>query len=141
GERVMTMEFMRGMKVDALPAGDHAELAGRLQRIVLKMCFDDGFFHADLHPGNVLVTDAGEICIFDVGLVKKLSEDILLQFIDFTKCIVMGSPADFVAHLRRFHTYVKDVDWSGLESDVTDYVNRFRAMSTAELAMGVLVND
>jgi ubiquinone biosynthesis protein len=141
GERVMTMEFMRGTKLDALPAGDHAELAGRLQRIVLKMCFDDGFFHADLHPGNVLVTDGGEICIFDVGLVKKLSEDILLQFIDFTKCIVMGSPADFVSHLRRFHTYVKDVDWSGLESDVTDYVNRFRAMNMAELEMGVLVND
>src|SRR5262249_25198289 len=54
GERVMTMEFMHGVKVDALPKGDHRELAGRLQRVVLKMCFEDGLFHADLHPGNVL---------------------------------------------------------------------------------------
>ena len=141
GERVMTMEFMRGTKVDALPSGDHAELAARLQRVVLKMCFEDSFFHADLHPGNILITEAGEICIFDVGLVKRLSDDVLIQFIDFTKCIVMGTPTDFVHHLQKFHTYVKDVDWVALERDVTDYISRFRALNSAELEMGLLVND
>jgi ubiquinone biosynthesis protein len=141
GERVMTMEFLSGRKVDALPSGDHRDLARRLQTIVLKMCFEDGFFHADLHPGNVLISERDEICIFDVGLVKRLSDNALIQFIDFTKCIAMGTPQDFVAHLKRFHTYVDGVDWAALEVDVTAYIQRFRALNSAELEMGVLVND
>jgi len=140
-ERVMTMEFMRGKKVDALPAGDHAALAARLQHVVLKMCFEDGLFHADLHPGNVLITDAGDICIFDVGLVKQLSDEVLLQFMDFTKCIAMGTPADFVGHIRKFHTYVGDVDWPALERDVTAFLGRFRAQNIGELEMGELMNE
>ena len=71
--RVMTMELLRGTKLDALPPGDHAALAKRLQLVFLKMCFEDGFVHADLHPGNMLLTHEGEIAIFDVGLVKHLS--------------------------------------------------------------------
>jgi ubiquinone biosynthesis protein len=140
-ERVMTMEFMRGQKVDALPAGDHRELAGRLQRVVLKMCFVDGLFHADLHPGNVLITAAGDICIFDVGLAKRLTEDVLLQFMDFTKCIAMGSPQDFVAHIKKFHTYIADVDWAALERDVTAFLAHFRSQSIGDLEMGELMNE
>ena len=70
---------------------------------MFKMCFEDGFVHADLHPGNLLLTDEGDVAIFDVGLAKRLPEEVHLAFIDFTKCLVMGTPADFVAHLRRFH--------------------------------------
>src|SRR6185503_8731186 len=72
--RVLTMEFMRGVKVDALPAGDHADIA-----------------------------------IFDAGLVKQLDENVLLQFMDFTKCLSMGTPHDFVNHLQKFHTYIGEV--------------------------------
>jgi ubiquinone biosynthesis protein len=140
-ERVMTMEFMRGKKIDALPPGDHRELAGRLQRVVFKMCFVDGFFHADLHPGNVLVTDDGDICIFDVGLAKRLSEAVLLQFIDFTKCVAMGTPHDFVEHMKRFHKYLGEVDWAGVERDVAAFLVRFRAQSIGDLEMGELMND
>jgi ubiquinone biosynthesis protein len=140
-ERVMTMEFMRGVKVDALPPGDHVELAGRLQRVVLKMCFEDGLFHADLHPGNILVTEDGDICIFDVGLVKRLTDDVLLPFMDLTKCIAMGTPADFVTHLRKFHTYIGEVDWAALERDVTAFLARFRAQNIGELEIGALMND
>jgi ubiquinone biosynthesis protein len=141
GERVLTMEFMEGVKVDALPPGDHAELAGRLQKIVLKMCFEDGFFHADLHPGNVLVTPAGEIVIFDAGLVKRIDEAILLQFMDFTKCVAMGTPADFVHHVKTFHTYIGEVDWAGMERDIGGFIGKFRAQNIGELEMGALMNE
>src|SRR5262249_9778834 len=98
-ERVMTMGFCRGTKLDALPADARAgvgrEIAVRLQRVILKMCFEDGFVHADLHPGNILLAEGGDLVIFDVGLVKHLSDEVLLQFMDFTKCITMGTPKDF----------------------------------------------
>ena len=40
---------------------------------MFKMCFEDGFVHADLHPGNMVVKDAGTLVIFDAGLAKLLA--------------------------------------------------------------------
>jgi ubiquinone biosynthesis protein len=141
GERVMTMEFLRGTKIDALPPGDHHVLAKRLQRVFMKMCFEDGFVHADLHPGNMLVTESGDLVIFDVGLVKDLPPEILLQFVDFTKCLVMGTPKDFVAHVRRFYEYVKVPDWAELEREVEVLFSHFRGQNLAELEIGALLDD
>jgi ubiquinone biosynthesis protein len=112
-----------------------------MQGVFLKMCFDDGFVHADLHPGNLLLLENGDLAIFDVGLVKHLREDVLLQTVDFTKCLVMGSPRDFVAHLRRFHAYRTDVEWAQLEKDVEGFLAHFRRQNVAELELGALINE
>jgi ubiquinone biosynthesis protein len=141
GERVMTMEFLRGTKLDNLAPGDHRALGGRLSHVMLKMCFEDGFIHADLHPGNLLLTDEGDVAIFDVGLAKRLPEEVHLAFIDFTKCLVMGSPADFVAHLQRFHHYIEGTDFAAVERDVTELLARFRGKAFADMEVGHLMND
>src|SRR5262249_43262828 len=56
GERMLVMEFVRGAKIDALPAAFDADrrikLASTVRMAMFKMCFEDGFVHADLHPGN-----------------------------------------------------------------------------------------
>jgi ubiquinone biosynthesis protein len=140
GERVMTMEFLRGHKLDALPPGDHRDVAKRLQRVFLKMCFVDGLVHADLHPGNLLLLENGDLAIFDVGLVKDMSRDVLLQFADFTKCLVMGTANDFVLHLKRFHSYQSNVDWPAFEKDVEAFIAVFRSQSVAELELGEMTN-
>ena len=140
-ERVMAMELLRGRKLDALPPGDHAVLAKRLQRIFLKMCFEDGFVHADLHPGNMLLLETGEIAIFDVGLVKELSAEIMEQYVDFSRCLAMGTSEDFVAHIRRFHAYRGEIDWASLAKDLDHFLVRFRGQNVAELELGELMNE
>jgi ubiquinone biosynthesis protein len=139
--RVMTMELLRGTKLDALPPGDHVALAKRLQLVFLKMCFEDGFVHADLHPGNMLLTPEGDIAIFDVGLVKHLSPQIHEQYIDFARCLSMGGPSDFVAHIRRYHAYSGELDWGTLEKDLGRMLARFRGQDVSELELGELINE
>jgi ubiquinone biosynthesis protein len=145
GERVLTMQFVRGIKIDALPAAGDAERRARLARTVrmtmFKMCFEDGFVHADLHPGNMVVQDDDTLVIFDVGLAKLLHEDVLIQFIDMSKCVAMGTPDDLVAHLRRFHTYLEDVDWEALRVEVTDFALKFRAKDVGKLEYGELIAE
>jgi ubiquinone biosynthesis protein len=139
--RVLVMEFIRGVKLDALPPdADRKSIADRVMRVIMKMCFDDGFVHADLHPGNLVYEPGGSLVIFDVGLVKLLDSHVQLVFVDFTKCLVMGTPHDFVVHLRRYHIYRDNIDWGAVERDVEDTMVRFRSQLTGVLDLGELVN-
>ena len=140
--RVLTMEFVRGTKIDALPAGKtYPKLAQTVRQTFFKMCFEDGFVHADLHPGNMVVQDEERVVLFDAGLAKLLHEDVLIQFIDMTKCIAMGTPDDIVAHLKRFHTYIGDIDWEALRVEVTVFADKFRKQDTANLEYGELISE
>ena len=66
---------------------------------------------------------------------------MLIQFIDMTKCIAMGTPDDIVAHLKRFHTYIGEVDWDGLRVDVDGVRANFRAQDIAQLEYGELLGE
>jgi ubiquinone biosynthesis protein len=135
------MDFVEGAKLDALPPGDYRALAERLQQAIFKMCFVDAFVHADLHPGNLVLDGRGDLVIFDVGLVKQLGPDLLEQFTDFTRCLTMGQPHDFLAHIRRFHTYVGDVDWDAMNRDLTAFLAHFRAQTVATMEIGGMFNE
>ncbi|MCA9519869.1 MAG: AarF/ABC1/UbiB kinase family protein [Myxococcales bacterium] len=138
---LIVMEFIHGTKIDALPPGDYSQLSATIRGAFLKMCFEDGFLHADLHPGNMVVTPEGDVGIFDVGLVKQLDDAILIQFIDFSRCITMGDVNDFVAHLKRFHQYLDDVDWQAVRDDIERFAGKYLRQRAAELEMSEFINE
>ena len=141
GPNVLSMEFVEGTKVDELAPGDHSALAKTLQRCYLKMCFEDGFVHADLHPGNFVV-QGSEVVIFDVGLVKALDRGLLDEYIDFNKCLAMGTTADVVHHLQTYHRYMAGaVDWPALTRDLDVFTSSFRGKPMAEIELGKIIND
>jgi ubiquinone biosynthesis protein len=140
--RVLVMEFIRGTKVDELPPGHYPELARAVRVTFFKMCFEHGFVHADLHPGNMVAQDGYKtIVIYDCGLAKLLHEDVLIQFIDMTKCMAMGTADDIVAHLKRFHTYIGEIDWEALRVEVEAFAQKFRGKDTAKLEYGELIGE
>ncbi len=85
--RVLTLEFIRGTKVT-----DMEQLRARrisavkvnrlLVRTYLKQLLEDGFFHADPHPGNLLVMDSGHLAFFDFGMVGRITPKLQSQMID-----------------------------------------------------------
>ncbi|MCR2792419.1 AarF/UbiB family protein [Microbacterium sp. zg.Y625] len=85
--RVLTLERMTGIKVSdrqALDAAgiDPGALAEAGGKIVLTMIFEDRFFHADLHPGNLFVHPDGTLAFIDFGMVGELSEELADQLAD-----------------------------------------------------------
>ncbi|MEP6719316.1 MAG: AarF/ABC1/UbiB kinase family protein [bacterium] len=85
--RVLTLEFIRGTKVvdiEALRARriSPVKVNRLLVRTYLKQLLEDGFFHADPHPGNLLVMDSGHLAFFDFGMVGRIDAKLQSQMID-----------------------------------------------------------
>ena len=87
--RILTMDFVKGRKItDVGPLArlemDGTALADELFRAYLKQILVDGFFHADPHPGNVLMTEDHRIALIDLGMVARVAprtQENLLQLL------------------------------------------------------------
>lgn len=91
---VLTTEFIEGISIynkNAILASglDPAELSRKIAVMFFNQAYRDGFFHADLHPGNILVTSSGRIALLDFGIMGRLKEGdrlaiagILKSFLD-----------------------------------------------------------
>jgi predicted unusual protein kinase regulating ubiquinone biosynthesis (AarF/ABC1/UbiB family) len=85
--RVLTMEFIRGTKVtdvEGLLARriSPVKVNRLLVRAYLKQLLEDGFFHADPHPGNLLVMETGHVAFFDFGMVGRITPRLQAQMIN-----------------------------------------------------------
>jgi predicted unusual protein kinase regulating ubiquinone biosynthesis (AarF/ABC1/UbiB family) len=85
--RVLTLDFIRGTKVVDLVGLRSQRISPvkvnrLLIRCYLKQLLEDGFFHADPHPGNLLVMDSGHLAFFDFGMVGRIDPKLQTQMID-----------------------------------------------------------
>jgi len=81
-EKVIVMERFEGVRIDNIPGIDalginRCELAQKGVNAYFKMIFEDGFFHADPHPGNIFVFPDGRIGLVDFGIVGWLTPDLM----------------------------------------------------------------
>ncbi len=103
-QKVLTMEFIRGDKVidlEELKARDLSpEKVNRLLiKTYLKQLLEDGFFHADPHPGNLLVMPDGRLAFFDFGMVGRISPKLQAKMIDAFFHVVAKDPAGIAQDL------------------------------------------
>jgi predicted unusual protein kinase regulating ubiquinone biosynthesis (AarF/ABC1/UbiB family) len=102
--KVLTMEFIHGTKVTDLDEqhrlGVAPEKVNRLLiKTYLKQLLEDGFFHADPHPGNLLVMPDGRLAFFDFGMVGRITPDLQAKMIDAFFHVVGRDPAGIAQDL------------------------------------------
>jgi ubiquinone biosynthesis protein len=139
--RVLTMAFVDGVRATEPEkvGGDRKLLAQRGAAAIQQMVFKDGFVHADLHPGNILLTDAGEVVLIDLGLTADIPDDLMRPFIETFHAL---SQKDGKAAARLFYIYAPTVgtkDYAQFERDVTDYFDTFYGKSLGELEASEVV--
>jgi ubiquinone biosynthesis protein len=93
--RVLTMDFIKGRKVTALSPLAKIDLDGyllaeHLFQAYMQQILIDGFFHADPHPGNVLLADDGRIALIDLGMVARVSHRFQENLIQLLLAISEG---------------------------------------------------
>lgn len=121
GQRVLTMGWVDGVKasdIEALEKDGHdlSDLATRLLQIFLTLTLRDGFFHADMHQGNLLVQKDGTIVAIDLGICGRLDGDsrrflaeILHGFItrDYKKLAEVHIEAGYVPAHHDVHEFAQ----------------------------------
>lgn len=114
--RVLTQEFISGVKisnVDAIDAAglDRAVIGENALRAAIKMLLIDGFFHADPHPGNLIVSlETGQVTFLDSGMVGELTVMQRVNMIALLWTVVHGDMTAMGQQLRALSEPFRPVD-------------------------------
>jgi predicted unusual protein kinase regulating ubiquinone biosynthesis (AarF/ABC1/UbiB family) len=105
-KRVLTIEYCEGVKISNVAqisawGIDLGELAEELVRVYCQMVLIDGFYHADPHPGNVLVNKQGQIVLIDFGAVSTLSPAMKDGIPKLIKYMIQQDAEEMVKILRK----------------------------------------
>jgi ubiquinone biosynthesis protein len=121
--KVMAMEFIEGVRIDdpeAITAMglDPHEIGVRGFQAYLKMIFEDGFFHGDPHPGNLLVTKEGDIVFLDFGIVGILRPEKRQNFINLLFALVNDDIELMLRSLEGFGIVIAEEDREPMRDDL-----------------------
>jgi len=143
--RVLTLERISGIKVSdqsKLDAEhiDRKALAERGARIVLKMIFEDGFFHADLHPGNLFVESDGRVGLIDFGMTGTLDERTRDRLADLIIAISNQDYDQLVEVILELGLSKKRVDRSLLLHDLEVLIKPCYGKELREIKLAPILN-
>lgn len=146
GERLNVQEFVQGIAGSDLEALDAAGLDRRLlaQRgaeTILKMVLEDGFFHADPHPGNLFFLPGERIGIIDFGMVGRLSEQRRFQVAKLLHGLAAHDGDAVVGVLLDWAEGEGEADVQRLQADTDAFVDQYYGVPLAELSLGGMLSD
>lgn len=145
GERLNVQEYIAGIPGRDLAAVEKAGLdrkllAERGTKAVLKMIMEDGFFHADPHPGNVFFLTDNRLAFIDFGMMGRLTEERREQVVALLYGMVSDMPAKVVEILEDWSGILK-TDEQALAVEIEAFVDRYSALSLKELSLPMMLTD
>lgn len=143
---VLCMEFIDGFKPNspealALSAEDRDTLVDLGAAAIIRMLYKDGFFHADLHPGNLLVLPGPRIGFIDLGMVGRFDQGLRRTMLNYYYSLVMGDAEGAARYLGNVAQPGPGADPVGFRREVTEILQRwnlaanFRDFSLAQLIL------
>ncbi len=145
-ERVLVLERIYGIKIDALGALDAAghdrhKVASHAARMIIKEVLQDGFFHADPHPGNFLVMEDGVIAALDFGMTGYLSEEDRVNLIRIYAVAVRLDAHGVVDELVHIGAAPPDVERRALARDIEGLLRRYHSLSLQEIRAAEVLEE
>jgi ubiquinone biosynthesis protein len=144
--RVLVMEWLDGVKVSeterlAAAGIDTDEVARRGAAICLKMIFDHGFYHADPHPGNLMVMEGCRIGLLDCGMVGRIDERLHESVSELLVALSNLDAEHVTAMLIRLGRTPADLDRSALSLDVADFLSYYGTQSLDRFDLSGALNE
>lgn len=143
--KVLTMEFVVGKNLTDVNALQMYglnldQLTKELVELNVGLIFDDGFFHADPHPGNILVEPNGRIALLDFGLVGRIGEATREDIEEMLYAVMSSDVPLLSAALARLCEFPIALDEPMLENDLSDFIGQYSTRSIQDFQIGSALN-
>ncbi|HWO00823.1 MAG TPA: AarF/ABC1/UbiB kinase family protein [Blastocatellia bacterium] len=144
--RILTLERIRGVKINELDSidpntVDRAALAASATGVILKMIFEDGFFHADPHPGNFFIERGGRLGLIDFGMVGYVDEATRENLSELLIAITSQDNERLVDVLLELGVARERIERSQLRQDLDHLLSRYYGRAIGEIRIGPLLTD
>ena len=144
-EKILTLERIDGIKVDNINSlqenyYDLSDISRKLALGFLKQVFNDGFFHGDPHPGNILIKD-NKICFIDFGIVGNLSIPLREALNDALISIVLKDINKLISVFLSIGIRKGYVDRNALYEDIEYLFFNYLNTSLAHINISLMLND
>lgn len=128
--KVLTMELIYGTTLTDLIEGDYPEInKKKIANYGLKSYFKqimiDGFFHADPHPGNLIVTEERKLCYIDMGMMGVLSEEFKRNLAELILLLISGNTSGIIKQLLYMDIISPSQNTDKLRRDIDDLLNLY----------------
>ncbi len=145
-ERILVLEYVDGIKANDLESlrkegRDLKLIAERGANLVMEQIFIHGFFHADPHPGNILVLPKNVVCFIDFGQMGRLNLKDREEFTDLVLNLVGGNERKVTKGVLKLTIQHGEVDRDGLARDLGDLMDQYLYKPLKELAAGKILQD
>ena len=145
--KVLTMEFIKGTKVDEITQEkyknvfDAKKVAKRGAQAILKQILEDGFFHADPHPANILIQPPATIVMLDVGMVGYLDKETTFKIAEFIQAIIDKNLEQIISCLQDLGVVIKEVDENLFRHDLKELLDRYFGIPLKRLEIKKISED
>lgn len=142
--RVLTMEYLAGTSLSKLTESmelDRNEFAARGARIFLDMIFRDGFFHADPHPGNILILPGSVVGLLDAGMVGRVDDRLRGQIEMGMAAVMTGDAAALTDLVVQVGEAPIDLDLAGLQTEIADQLAFYWGMPLDQFQLGTALDE
>ncbi len=136
-QSLLVMEYLPGAKpnsplVQGLGDADKDRIIDLGAAAIIQMLYKDGFFHADLHPGNLLVLPGPKAGFIDLGMVGRFDEELRRTMLYYYYCLVMGDAENAARYLASIAQAGRGGDRKGFRRDVEEICRRWQRNSSFE---------
>lgn len=144
--RVLTMEYLDGVKLSeperlVQEGFDLEEVARRGAQLYLSMMFTHGFYHADPHPGNIVLMPGNVIGLLDYGMVGRIDEQLREAIEEMLSALVYRDAVHLTSIITRVGTVPIQLDQAALSLDIADFVAHYGNQRLDDFDLGGALNE
>ncbi|MCC6544560.1 MAG: AarF/ABC1/UbiB kinase family protein [Nitrospirae bacterium] len=142
GSHILTIEYAPGKRITEVGGDAHSRyvLAKKFSDSYLLQLFDHGFFHADPHPGNVVVLDDGRICFHDFGIMGRLDDEMMENLSGLFIAVIERDIGRLMDIYLEIGIILGDYDQKALKKDIREFIDGYYDVPLKDFSFAEFVN-
>ena len=144
--RVLMLQYIEGTRFRdirplLLAPSERRRVASMGADAIFKMAFEDGFFHGDPHPGNLILTPQGDLALLDFGMVGYMSRGDIEALSRLFIAVVQRDGAAALRGLESLGVRYSSEVRGDLVRDLREFLNKYSGLSVGEVTLGQALSE